>query len=326
MLVERFTPAAHSVWDDFVRSSKNGTFLLERDYMDHHADRFADYSLLVRDDEGALVALLPANADGASHVSHGGLTYGGFITGAGMKTPLMLAVFEVAADYLRAHGFKEWRYKTIPHIYHRFPAEEDVYALFLAGAILCRRDVLTVIDLRGERPPYQQRRHRSVQKARNLGLAAAADSDLATYWAIVSENLRQRHDAAPVHSLAEIERLRDRFPQNIRLYTCRDGERNMLGGVLIYESTRVAHVQYIASTEQGRRQGAIDLLFDTLLTDWCRDKAYFDFGISNENGGRVLNRGLIDQKEGFGARAVAHDQYLIDLSQWESGRLTGAMR
>ena len=325
MIVERYTPAAQLLWDEFVRSSKNGTFLLERDYMDYHADRFADHSLLVRDAEGALLALLPAHADGSSLVSHGGLTYGGFVTGTGMKTPLMLGVFEAAADYLRARGFTAFWYKTIPHIYHRHPAEEDAYALFLAGAVLCRRDVLTVLDLR-DRPPYQERRQRSVQKARKLGLVAAADADLAGYWAVVGDNLRQRHDTAPVHSLAEIERLHARFPENIRLFTSRDGAGGLLAGVLIYESNRVAHVQYIASTEQGRRQGALDLLFDALLTGGYRDKAYFDFGIANEDAGRTLNRGLIDQKEGFGARAVVHDHYTIDLTQWESGRLLGALR
>jgi hypothetical protein len=40
---------------------------------------------------------------------------------------------------------------------------------------------------------------------------------------------------------------------------------------------------------------------------------YFDFGISNERGGRILNEGLADYKEGFGARAVAHDFYELML-------------
>jgi hypothetical protein len=35
---------------------------------------------------------------------------------------------------------------------------------------------------------------------------------------------------------------------------------------------------------------------------------------------------LIDQKEGFGARAVVHDQYTLDLARWRPGCLTGAMR
>jgi hypothetical protein len=87
MQVERYTPALQTLWDDFVRSSKNGTFLLERGYMDYHADRFADHSLLVRDDEGTLLAVLPTNADGPRLASHGGLTYGGFIATPVMKPP-----------------------------------------------------------------------------------------------------------------------------------------------------------------------------------------------------------------------------------------------
>ena len=52
---------------------------------------------------------------------------------------------------------------------------------------------------------------------------------------------------------------------------------------------------------------------------------YFDFGISNEQGGRKLNRGLIDQKEGFGARAVVHDHYAIDFAAWRPGQLVEAL-
>ena len=33
-------------WDAFVKTSKNGTFLFMRDYMEYHNDRFIDYSLL----------------------------------------------------------------------------------------------------------------------------------------------------------------------------------------------------------------------------------------------------------------------------------------
>jgi hypothetical protein len=324
MHAERYDPARHAAeWDAFVRSGKNGTFLLTRGYMDYHADRFPDHSLMVRSPEGELLAVMPAHADGDCIVSHGGLTYGGFVTGPGMKAPVMLGVFEAAADHLQAVGFRGWLYKTIPHVYHRHPAEEDRYALFLAGATLVRRDVLAVVDRRGLLP-YQQRRGRSMQKARRLGLAAAEDADLAGFWRVVADNLRRKHGADPVHTLAEIELLRSRFPAEIRLFTCR-GAGELLGGVLIYESPTVAHVQYIASTDECRQAGALDLLFDELLTRWYAGKPYFDFGISNEDSGRRLNRGLIDQKEGFGARAVAHDHYVIELTAWRPGRLTEAL-
>jgi hypothetical protein len=209
-------------------------------------------------------------------------------------------------------------------IYHRCPAEEDRYALFVAGAALSRRDVLAVVDTRAPLP-YQERRARAVAKARKASLSCAEDGDFAGFWEVLSANLRDRYGARPVHTLAEIELLHNRFPENIRLFTCRGGGQ-LLGGVVVYESAMVAHVQYIGSTEEGRKGGALDLLCDELLARCYAGHRYFDFGISNEDGGRALNRGLIDQKEGFGARAGAHDHYTLDLAGWRAGRLLEALR
>ena len=44
--IVRYTAEQKTVWDSFVATSKNGTFLFMRDYMDYHADRFADHSLM----------------------------------------------------------------------------------------------------------------------------------------------------------------------------------------------------------------------------------------------------------------------------------------
>jgi hypothetical protein len=72
-------------------------------------------------------------------------------------------------------------------------------------------------------------------------------------------------------------------------------------------------VQYICASEKGKEVGALDLLFAELLDDVYRSVPCFDFGISTEDDGRYLNTGLIEQKEGFGARAIMHDFYAIDL-------------
>ena len=42
MRVARYEPEMMREWDDFVRGSKNGTFLFMRGYMDYHSDRFRD--------------------------------------------------------------------------------------------------------------------------------------------------------------------------------------------------------------------------------------------------------------------------------------------
>jgi len=319
MQVEIYKKPRKTVWDEFVRKSKNGTFLFYRDYMDYHSDRFEDHSLMIWDDKDRLITLLPANRVERKLISHGGLTYGGFITDETMRTPVMLGVFKSVITFLKEHYFDEVVYKTIPHIYHRIPAEEDLYALFLSPAKLVRRDVLTVCDSKN-RLSFQERRRRSIKKAVKNGLTVKESNDYEQYWAILEENLNSTYGVDPVHSISEIHLLQSRFPNNIKLFGCFKGEV-MLGGVVIYESDKVAHVQYIAANEQGKSSGALDLVFDFLLTDFYREKTFFDFGISNENDGSYLNRGLIDQKEGFGARAVAHDHYVINLTHFDLVRL-----
>ena len=44
--VRRYTPDKANEWNRFVAASKNGTFLFERQFMDYHADRFTDCSLM----------------------------------------------------------------------------------------------------------------------------------------------------------------------------------------------------------------------------------------------------------------------------------------
>ena len=59
----RYNPERKDEWNEFVRESKNGTFLFDRDYMDYHSDRFEDCSLMIFR-RGKLYALLPADVNG----------------------------------------------------------------------------------------------------------------------------------------------------------------------------------------------------------------------------------------------------------------------
>ena len=230
-------------------------------------------------------------------------------------------MFDEVLTCLRAGGFSSLVYKPVPHIYHTIPAEEDRYALMRCGARWIRSGLLAVAAS-GGRPPFQERRRRRIKKAAGSGLTVRATGELETFWDILAAMLQRAYATQPVHSVSEMRALMRVFPENIRLFGCFDGAA-MLSGVVIYESHRVAHVQYIAATDRGKSLGALDLTFDYLLNSVYRDKPYFDFGTSEENG--CINQGLIEQKEGFGARAVAQDQYVIDLSGWTAGALAGAL-
>jgi hypothetical protein len=307
----RYTDADFEAWNRFVAESKNGTFLLNRHYIDYHRDRFPDFSLLILDEQDNLAGLLPANRAGTELHSHGGLTYGGVISDRRMTTTRMIDLFASLRDHLGAEGVSSLHYKLVPRIYHKLPADEDQYALFLNKAELTRRDVLSVLS--PERlGPVQKRRRRGAEGAARNGVTIAESEDLAAFWAILEENLQARHDRRPVHSLEEITLLRSRFPENIRLFVASAG-RAIVGGTILYLSDQVAHAQYIGSNSVGRDLGALDLLFLTLIEKLCGFRT-FDFGISTEENGTKLNDGLIDFKEGFGARALVHDHYAIRIA------------
>lgn len=305
--IRRYRPDDRARWDDFVRTSRNGTFLINRGFMEYHSDRFEDHSLLFHDGGGDLIAILPANRGADVLHSHQGLTYGGLVVGARSGSASMLAMFDALREYLVVNGFSAMQYKTIPWIYHRQPAEEDRYALFRHRAALVRRDVLSVLSSSDRLRP-QERRRRGAKSASRSGVVVAESLDFASFWKILAANLLARFNVSPVHSLAEIELLRSQFPTCIRLFEARL-DQEVVAGAVVFETPRVAHVQYIAASELGKELQALDLLFLTLLEGIYGTVPYFDFGISNEQGGWVLNEGLVSQKEGFGARSVVHDFY-----------------
>ncbi|MBO4520172.1 MAG: GNAT family N-acetyltransferase [Alphaproteobacteria bacterium] len=293
-------------WDAFIDASKNGTFMLKRGYVEYHADRFTDFSLMFYKD-GKLIAVLPASLHGEEVRSHGGLTYGGIISDRKMTTPEMLDVFDALKAFLAEKGVKKLLYKRVPSVYFTYPSDEDLYVLFRNGATLVRRDISTAVYL-PDKIRFSELRRRGVKKAVKSGLEVRPSTDYDGYISLLTEVLSVHHGTKPVHTGAELALLAGHFPDNIKLYCAYRGEE-MMAGVLIFDTPQTVHAQYIANSEEGRDIGALDLVTDYLINTYCAGKTYFDFGISTEESGTVLNRGLIGQKEMFGGRGVAYDFY-----------------
>jgi hypothetical protein len=301
-------------WDKFVAESKNATFLFFRDFMDYHSDRFEDCSLMF-EDKGRVVACLPANVDRARRqiVSHGGLTYGGVLMSEKITALQVLEIFCLSANYFREeYGAERWFYKPIPYIYSGYPAQEDLYALFRMGAVLESRGVSSAIKMQG-RLSLTVGRMQCVHKAQKEGLCVCESDDVVSFWRLLNDVLMSNHGVSPVHTEEELELLISRFPERIRLFIVNDGLGELMAGCLVFDMGKTVHTQYMASSENGKRKGALDLLIHELVTDVFADCEYFDFGISTEDGGKYLNEGLIFQKEGFGGRAVCYDCYSVNL-------------
>jgi hypothetical protein len=174
---------------------------------------------------------------------------------------------------------------------------------------------LAVIDL-SKKNSLSKLRKRSIQKGISNDFVIKEVADFEDFWGkILIPNLAKKHQAKPVHSLQEITKLKALFPENIRQFNVYENGI-IIAGTTIFESSNVAHCQYISGDEIKNELGGLDLLFHHLITETFKNKLFFDFGISNENQGQKLNNGLSYWKESYGASTIVQDFYEVESANY----------
>lgn len=277
--------------------------------MDYHQDRFEDFSLMVFKNE-KLIAVLPANKENNKVHSHQGLTYGGFVLSKNIKFDLVTEAFAALLKFLHENQFETLILKQLPSIYKILPSDEINYLMFVLNAKRIRTDVLSAIDL-NEILEISDNRLEGFKRAKKHCLTITEESTFDLFWnEILVKNLKEKHNAKPVHSLEEITLLKKRFPNNIRQFNVYHNNK-IVAGTTIFETKNVVHSQYISGNENKNQLGSLDYLHIYLIKEVFNSKKYFDFGISNENQGRQINKGLHYWKEGFGARTITQDFYEV---------------
>ena len=306
----KYTSEHYQMWNNFVAQAKNATFLFHRDFMEYHSDRFEDYSLLVFDEKENLKAILPANISENKLYSHQGLTYGGIVIDASLKLEKFISIYSEILLFLNENQIQIINFKLIPSIYCLQPSEEIKYALFLSEAKLTRRDALVTIDLQIQFK-IDSNRVEGVKRAEKLGLKIKKEINFTSFWnTVLIPNLEAKHEAKPVHTLAEIQILQEKFPNNVVQYNVYENNE-IVAGTTLFLDKKTVHVQYISAIGDKNQHGALDYLFHKLITEEFKYFSYFDFGISNENQGKNINKGLQYWKETFGARTFTQDFYEV---------------
>jgi hypothetical protein len=308
--IRRYNISDKEEWNDLLINSRIDSFLFNRDFMDYHSDRFQDFSFMIYR-KGKLAALLPGNLDGKTFHSHQGLTYGGLISTAKVTTGDIIDVFKLINEELSKNGVTEVVYKPTPWIYHKYPAQEDIYALYRMNAEKIGCNLSTTI-FQHNKLSFIESRKSGIRKAKREGVSIVESNNLNSFWIILEDNLMKLHNRKPVHSIDEILLLMERFPKSIRLYVA-EKSNEVIAGCLVFLMNNLIHTQYISSSEKGRLTGALDLLFDELINRIFVNYPIFDFGHSTEQLGRFLNENLIFQKEGFGGRGVVYEIYKYSL-------------
>jgi hypothetical protein len=310
--IVKYTSEHFQIWNNFVAHAKNATFLFHRDFMEYHADRFEDFSLLIFDEKEVLKAILPANIVENKVYSHQGLTYGGLVLDETIKLSDVIHLNYQLLKYLSEAGIDSLQLKIIPTIYNTFPSDEMEYVSFLLNANLLRRDTIAILDL-SNKIEVSRVRKRGIETGKKHQLQIIEEDVFDSFWnELLIPNLLSKYNSKPVHSLDEITYLKSKFPKLIRQFNVYF-ENKIVGGVTVFITKNVIHPQYISGNKAfNTLYGGLDYLYNHLITSVFQNEKYFDFGISNENSGRNLNESLHYWKESFGARTIVQNFYEIE--------------
>lgn len=308
--VRLYHPQDFTIWNAFISVAKNATFLFDRNFMDYHSDRFKDYSLMVFDGD-KLIAVVPANRVEDTVYSHQGLTYGGLILNNKAKLSAVISIFKNVLQFLNENSIEKLIVKTIPTIYTDYFSDELEYCLFIVKAKLYRRDALSVLDLTNK-IAIDSNRMEGVKRGIKNELVVKEETSFDLFWnEILVPNLATKHNAKPVHTLSEITKLKNLFPNNIRQFNVYKNEE-LLGGTTVFVNKKVVHSQYISGNVTKNVTGSLDFLHHHLIKEVFKEYHYHDFGICNEYDGRKINKGLLFWKESFGAKTVIQNFYEVE--------------
>ncbi len=304
----RYREDLKNQWDDFIANSGNGTFLHRRDYMDYHADRFKDFSLMIFKNN-SLISTLPAHREGTQLIAHNGLTYSDFIFDKKVRIAPQIDLINASFDFLLNQGFTDFFVKTIPSFFHNQPNASSLYLYHRMLGHLS--EIKPFFVLHTDNYQLNKGRKKNLKRIQKQNLSISDDLKyLDDYWQIVNKNLRLTHRTRPVHTLEEIQLLAQRFPEQIKLLTIFN-QTGMLGGALLFIINKVIHFQYI-NADPNADKSAIDLLIIHIIERYKKDFGLISFG-SSSAGEQGLNSGLTYWKESFGCKVLNQYFYKIKL-------------
>ncbi len=296
-------------WDEFVKNSRNSTFMNTRRFLSYHTKKFNDYSLMFYK-KNNLLAVFPACIKEDVLTSHSGMTYGGIIISNDCKVKDVSEIVKQIISKSKSKGLKKIIIKTAPRIYHKYPSDEVDYILHYNGFTITKRELSSVILLDKLDKSFMLKNTIVANKqAIKKGIRVVCSDDYCGFWRILEENLII-HEAKPTHTIEEIKILSYLFPDNIKLFLAFNN-RNIIGGSVVFIKGDTVHTQYTAMDYDYEKYRPLNAVIAYLI-EYYKHKKYLSFGVSTPNG-EYVNWGLARFKEGFGGRGIVRETWTKEL-------------
>ena len=318
--IRKFGETDFKQWDLFVPNANNGTLFHLRRFINYHPEgRFEDHSLAFYK-KNNLFTVFPAAKVSENGkrllISHPGTTMGSFVVPENLSIADSISLVKKLVVYARDKNFDGIQIMLPPVFYQKRPSNYIDFSLFRNGFSYYKREVTSTLFLESNLDQNLQKfrpsHKRAVRKAQNKGIEVRRSKRIKEFYRILKKNLKIRHGVEPTHTLAELEKLQQLFPDKINLFGAFLGGEMIAGVVNFVVNPQVVLAFYISHKEKFQNFRAVNLLFCSIFK-WAIQNGFkvYDFGTFTVNG--QPNMGLGRFKENFGASGVFRDILEIKL-------------
>ena len=318
--IQKYNNKILHLWDDFISNSNNGTIFNTRKFLSYHISRTFDDNSLLFFSNMKLIAVLPAviinNSGRRTLYSHPGASFGGLILNNNLSFSAIDDILSNLEKYCVEESIKELMLINTPMIYYRERDESLNYLLLLHNFQIYENYISHYINIMKEENMMNllnKRKKRYLkQLIDNNNFVFCTDSSIDTFYKILSDSKKNFH-SKPTHSLEELKKIKELFPQKVKLFISKY-QNKIVGGTLIFQTSKTTCLVFynVVNIAYRNSQLAALQLYQCMVAAKKQNCYIVDLGVSHtpETSNPLSpKKSLIQFKEQMGASGVLRTIY-----------------
>lgn len=320
--IVQFTKNLFEEWNKLIGNSSNGTIFHRLDFLSYHGQKFEEneHHLIIYKGD-TIFGIMPMGlfTENGKTIAKSpfGASWGGPVFAKNIKTKDALEVVTLLLEYLNHLNINRCIITVPPTCYHIPYSFSFEFGLLNKGFKVANQELTHVVPL-----PSKEDLVFSIldSKSRNKAKNALANFDFAKkstieeFYPILLQD-KQRLGSKPTHTFEELKTLNSSFPNEIYFDIAIHKETKAKAGICYF----VGNKSCISTFNLSQEDNALGLNgVNALIVSGMKDAVqsgytYFDFGCSSYKM-EILNIGVSDFKESFGANGLFRNTYQIAIS------------
>lgn len=319
MKIIEYNEAWKDKWDKFVLNSNNGTIFHMQRFFDYHRPGKFEFNHLVFLEKNEIIAVLPGSLKNGLFESPIGASYGSIVTGD-IKFSEAMDIVAALLDYGKASGINQFLLTSAPMIYEKYQNQNLDFAMLWQGFKYDLHYISSAIKLDSQReiiPRFQKTVRRNIRKTFNTdGFRVQMNDNYEEFYPILIEN-KAKHNVKPTHTLEDLLKLRELFPEHLKLLMVYLNDIPIAGSSLFICNEQVSLCFYnMLKYEFEHLKPIHRIMYEVVKWSTENGYKYVDIGVSQDTKAEnpmTPSMGLIDFKEKFDAKTIMRNTLLREL-------------